>query len=113
MTTITIPRETFDQMREALELVYSKLSGNVNGADEHCFTISMKNQISYIQMCRISEALSAAKVVQPQAQGEVDPVAWMHITDDGHIRMWSKSSPESIEAAIGVKPIPLYRWPAR
>lgn len=60
---ITVPRATWDAMREALELVHSKLRGNVNGADEHCFTISMKSQISYSQMCRISEALTAANAV--------------------------------------------------
>lgn len=54
-----------------------------------------------------------AEVSQPALeQGrEQEPVAWMHINEDGNIRMWSKSSRESIEAAIGCKPIPLYPSP--
>ena len=52
---------------------------------------------------RFADELAMLKAMQPQK-----PCAWMHLTDDGNIRMWSKSSPETIEAAIGVKPTPLY-----
>ena len=55
MTTITIPRETFDQMREALEDLKRQY----------------KDQPSiYMDWSKAREALSAAKEVQPQAQGD-------------------------------------------
>lgn len=47
MTTITIPRETFDQMRDALEI-----------AEKH---------LAYVE---IFEALSAAKAVEPHTSGD-------------------------------------------
>ena len=54
---ITIPRETFDQMREALEDLKRQY----------------KDQPSiYMDWSKAREALSAAKAVQPQAQGEAD-----------------------------------------
>jgi len=59
---------------------------------------------------RFARAIEAA--VLAKLREGVEPVAWMHLAENGNIRMWSKSSPESIEAAIGCKPIPLFTHPS-
>ena len=43
--------------------------------------------------------------------GLPERLAWCDFTEDGNIRMWAKSSPESIKQATGRDPIPLYRAP--
>jgi hypothetical protein len=63
--------------------------------------------------CKSTQARLAASWGYVKVQPEQTPVAYMHLTDEGSIRLWSKSSPESIEAAIGVKPIPLYPSPTK
>ena len=59
-----------EQQHKALEMLQGKLTGNVNGADESCFIISMKNQVSYAQMVRVSEAIAAGKQALEKTQGE-------------------------------------------
>ena len=57
MTTITIPRETFDAMREALE-VLNHLDTDAN----------FLNTTELEEM--VDKALSAAKVVEPHTSGD-------------------------------------------
>lgn len=71
-----------EQQHKALEMLQGKLTGNVNGADESCFIISMKNQVSYAQMERVSEAIAAGQQALEQTQGEAtdwrkQAIAWI------------------------------------
>ena len=51
---------------EALELLYSKLKPNVNGADETYFFIGLRDQVTDRQMERISEAIAAYRAQQEE-----------------------------------------------
>jgi len=72
MSTITIPRETFDAMRDALEMLLSYTK-----ACEGVLNCKPAGQIGIAE-----SALTAAKVVQPQAHW-VEPVAQIEITVRG------------------------------
>ena len=66
MTTITIPRETFDQMREAL-------MSNVKALDAVYQAVNdgyLEDKVLMPAIKASEAAISAAKAVQPQAQGE-------------------------------------------
>jgi hypothetical protein len=45
--------------RDALVMLQSKMTAQVNGADESCFIIGMRKQVSMSEMESISEALAA------------------------------------------------------
>lgn len=125
-----------EQQHKALEMLHGKLTGNVNGADESCFIISMKNQVSYAQMERVSEALAAGKQALEQTQGEAckyanicneegectsgcaerknaQPVAYVVFASNGNIRIWGHAPDDvkRIKAEFGSSLIPLYTNP--
>lgn len=79
-----------EQQHKALEMLQGKLTGNVNGADEHCFIISMKNQVSFAQMVRVSEAIEAGQQALEQTQGEAVSVDWqdMYRRQKRRAEMW-------------------------
>ena len=53
-----------DALVEALELLYRKLTPNVNGADETYFFIGLRDQVTERQMEQISEALATYRAAQ-------------------------------------------------
>ena len=57
-------REQDKKLVEALELLYSKLKPNVNGADETYFFIGLRDQVTDRQMEQISEAIAAYRAQQ-------------------------------------------------
>jgi hypothetical protein len=48
-----------DALAAELKSLMSKLTPQTNGADEQCFIIGMRNQVSFQQMVRISELLDS------------------------------------------------------
>ena len=46
---------------EALKTLYVKLTPQVNGADEHCYLIGMRKQVSHAEMIKVVEAIKLAE----------------------------------------------------
>jgi len=76
VTTITIPRETFDQMREKIEkaLIYLAHSGKFSRSSAKTVlneALSAAKAVSETKVKLIPTAEELGTPVQPQAQGEV------------------------------------------
>lgn len=46
---------------EALKTLYVKLTPQVNGADEHCYLIGMRKQVSHAEMIKVVAAIKLAE----------------------------------------------------
>lgn len=57
-------------VEEALSMFSSKVKHEINGADESCFVIGMREQVSYSQMLAAATALSDLRELIKEAEGQ-------------------------------------------